>query len=194
VAIAIPDWMQFMDLREKFESVGDSGHRFRINGIITDLIPFGDVEEPPGSSGHPPGHAVMNVHGFQDAFERADRLPVLEGVSIKIPRVEGYAVLKTHAWLDRSANHEYKDAEDLALAVYWYAQNTDMLYDEANIWALERHDRELEPAAAAPLGAALRQGVRAYECDVEGRRFDPGPGHRAALLASPPAACLDRGF
>lgn len=166
VAIAIPDWMQFVSIREKFDTVGDSGHRFRINGIITDLIPFGGVEEPLGASSHPPGHAVMNVHGFQDAFERAQRLPVLEGVSIKIPRVEGYAVLKTHAWLDRSAEREYKDAADLALAVYWYAQNTDVVYDAANAWALELHDHELYPAAAALLGAAMRQGVGTYERDV----------------------------
>jgi predicted nucleotidyltransferase len=171
VAIAIPDWMQFVSIREKFDTVGDSGHQFRINGIITDLIPFGGVEEPLGASSHPPGHAVMNVHGFQDAFERAQRLPMLEGVSIKIPRLDGYAVLKTHAWLDRSANHEYKDAADLALAVYWYAQNVDMLYDEANIWALEHHDHELVPAAAALLGAAMRQGLGAYERDVLSTRL-----------------------
>jgi predicted nucleotidyltransferase len=61
----------------------------------------------------------MNVRGFQDAFARADHLPVVEGASIKIPRIEGYAVLKTHAWLDRSENGEYRDGEDLALAVYW---------------------------------------------------------------------------
>lgn len=171
VAIAVPDWGQFISLREKFDSVGDSGHRFRINGVITDLIPFGEVEDPPGASSHPPGHVVMNVHGFQDAFDRADRLPALEGVFIKIPRVEGYAVLKTHAWLDRSAYGEYKDAADLALAVYWYAENTDRLYDEANIWALERHDHALVPAAAALLGSAMRQGVGSYERDVLSTRL-----------------------
>lgn len=44
IAIAIPDWRQFVELREKFDVVGNSGHRFRINGILTDVIPFGGVE------------------------------------------------------------------------------------------------------------------------------------------------------
>lgn len=163
VAIAIPDWTQFRDLRERFDSVGDSGHRFRINGILTDVIPFGGVEEPQGASIHPPGMSAMNVHGFQDTFARADHLTLDDGVSIRIPRVEGYAVLKTHAWLDRSAYGEYRDGGDLALAVYWLSTDVDMLHLEANIWALERHDHELRDAAAALLGAAMRDGLSTDE-------------------------------
>jgi predicted nucleotidyltransferase len=40
VAIAIADWSEFVHLRERFDPEGDSGHRFRINGIVTDVIPF----------------------------------------------------------------------------------------------------------------------------------------------------------
>ena len=170
IAIAIPDWRQFVELRVKFDVVGNSGHRFRINGILTDVIPFGGVEEPAGASNHPPGDSIMNVHGFQDAFARSDHLALAGGVAIRIPRVDGYAVLKTHAWLDRSAYGEYRDAGDLALAVYWFSTDIEMLYRDANVWALERHHHELRDAAAALLGAAMRDGLSASEQRVLGTR------------------------
>jgi len=171
VAIAISDWHQFDQLCDRFDPEGKSGHRFRINGILTDVIPFGDVEVPQGTSSHPPGDVTMNVRGFQDAFVRADQLTVADGLSIKIPQVEGYATLKTHAWLDRSADGEYRDGPDLALAVYWLYMDTDLLYHEANIWALELHSHELRHAAAALLGSSMRQGLSADEQDALSTRI-----------------------
>ena len=163
IAVALRDWDQFESLRERFPAVGDSGHRFRIEGIITDVIPFGGVETPPGTSSRPPGTNELNVHGFSDAYQRADELPISEGVSIRIPRAEGYAILKTHAWLDRSASYDYKDGPDLALAVYWYAQDLDRLYEAANAWALELHDFDHLRAAAALLGEDMRNGLSPEE-------------------------------
>ncbi|MFZ2511351.1 MAG: hypothetical protein WAW85_09720, partial [Gordonia sp. (in: high G+C Gram-positive bacteria)] len=60
----------------------------------------------------------MNVHGFRDAFDNAERLPELPGVRLATPA--GYAVLKLHAWLDRLQRNEYKDGPDLGLVVEWY--------------------------------------------------------------------------
>jgi predicted nucleotidyltransferase len=102
-------------------------------GIPTDVIPFGDVEEPPGMISHPPGKEMMNVHGVSDAYLWADELPLSEGLWIRIPRAEGYAVLKTHAWLDRSSSYNYKDGPDLALAVFWYSQDLERLYEDKNL-------------------------------------------------------------
>ncbi|ODR03678.1 hypothetical protein BHQ16_22420 [Mycobacterium shimoidei] len=72
------------------------------------------------------------MHGFTDAYQRADHLPISGGVHIRIPRPEGYAILKTHAWLDRSAWHEYRDGPDLALAIFWYVEDLDRIYDKEN--------------------------------------------------------------
>jgi predicted nucleotidyltransferase len=117
IAIALRDWDQFLKIRQRFPAIGDTGHRFLIEGIPTDVAPFGDVEEPPGMTSHPPGKEMMNVHGVSDAYLRADELPLSEGLWIRIPRAEGYAVLKTHAWLDRSSSYNYKDGPDLALVI-----------------------------------------------------------------------------
>ncbi|WP_236734260.1 hypothetical protein [Mycolicibacter kumamotonensis] len=172
VAIAIQDWQVFENIRDRFPPLGDTGHRFLIGSVATDVIPFGDVEEPPGLSSHPPGHQVMNVHGFLDSFQRADELPLSSGICIKIPRAEGYAALKTHAWLDRSQNYEYRDGPDLALAAYWYVSDLDLLYRDTHQWALERHDHDHYGAAAALLGAAMRDGLSSEECGVLSRRVE----------------------
>lgn len=107
VALALPSWDEFGLLRRHFSAVGDSGHRYRIGGIVTDVIAFGGVEAPPGTTNRPPGKHAMNVHGFTDAYERTDQLPMTDGTSIRIPRPEGFAVLKAHAWLDRSQRHDF---------------------------------------------------------------------------------------
>jgi predicted nucleotidyltransferase len=90
---------------------------------------------------------TMNVHGFRDTYQRADELTIADGLSIRILRAEGYAILKTHAWLDPSSAHYYKDCPDLALAVYWHAQDLNRMYDDANHWALEKYDFDLYQAA-----------------------------------------------
>ena len=159
IAVALRNWDQFDSLRERFPSIGYSGHRFRIEGIITDVIPFGGVETPRGISTRPHGTHELNVHGFSDAFERADELPISDEVAIRIPSAAGYAILKTHAWLDRSASYDYKDGPDLALAVYWYAQDPERLYEAANEWALELHDFDHLQAASALLGEDMRNGL-----------------------------------
>ncbi len=163
VALALQDWQQFDILRQHFRPAGESGHRFHVGGIVTDIIAFGGVETPPGTTSRSPRNFEMNVHGFTDTYQRTDDLPIAEGVSIRIPRPEGYAVLKTHAWLDRSAFYDYKDGPDLALAVHWYAQDQDRLFEPLNQWALDQHDFDQLRAAAALLGKDMLNGLSQAE-------------------------------
>jgi predicted nucleotidyltransferase len=51
-----------------------TGHRFLIGGIPTDVVPFGDIEAPPGMSSQPPGKEALNVHGVTDVYQQADKL------------------------------------------------------------------------------------------------------------------------
>ncbi|SRX92139.1 Hypothetical protein [Mycobacterium tuberculosis H37Rv] [Mycobacterium shimoidei] len=166
VAVALEDWAQFTKIRAEFPPVGHTGHRFLVGGIPTDVIPFGDVEKLPGTISHPPGTETLNVHGFTDAYQRADHLPISGGVHIRIPRPEGYAILKTHAWLDRSAWHEYRDGPDLALAIFWYVEDLDRIYDKENTWALDVHNFDLRLAAGALLGQDMRNGLSSEELAV----------------------------
>jgi predicted nucleotidyltransferase len=45
----------------------------------------------------------------------------------RAPTIPGYVALKFAAWLDRSAWGKYKDAGDVAAAMYWYAESDDVV-------------------------------------------------------------------
>ncbi|TDH57403.1 hypothetical protein E2F47_02180 [Mycobacterium eburneum] len=166
IAVALNNWDHFEAIRASFPSVGSTGHRFLIADRAVDVIPFGEVESPTGTTRHPPGNDLMNVHGFTDAYLRADVLPLPGGLTVRIPQAPNYAVLKLHAWLDRSANHDYKDGPDLALAVHWYAGDIDRLYAEPHQWALRLHDFDLRNAGAALLGHDMRTSLGSPEAAV----------------------------
>jgi len=80
-------------------------------------------------------------------------------ITIRIPSVAGYASAKLAAWLDRSAYGEPKDARDLRLALWWYAESAataDRLYDtEEGNAILVAEDFDVPLASAHLLGADI---------------------------------------
>jgi predicted nucleotidyltransferase len=200
IAVALNNWYHFEAIRATFPTLGNTGHRFLIADRAVDVIPFGGVESRTGTSRHPPGNERMNVHGFTDAYLRADVLSLPGGgLTVRIPQPPNYAVLKLHAWLDRSADHDYKDGPDLALAVHWYAGDLDRLYAEPHQWALRRHDFDLRTAGAALLGhdmcasvsppqaAVLATRVTEADYDLLAEHFAVGqPGWPATEAARRP--------
>ncbi len=171
VAVALRDWSQFDAIRQRFDAVGLTGHRFLVANVPTDLIPFGEVEMPPGTTPGPSGSGELNVHGFSDAYRHADALALADGVSVRVPTAAGFAVLKLHAWLDRSPDHNYKDGPDLALAVHWYAQDADRLWYERHFWALETYEFDVLTASAALLGSDIRESLSNGELQVLAARL-----------------------
>lgn len=135
IAGTLNNWDHFEAIRATFRALGSTGHRFLIADRAVDALPFGEVESPTGTTRHPPGNQLMNVHGCTDAYLRADVLPLPGGLTVHLPQPPNYAVLKLHAWLDRSADHDYKDGPDLALVVHWYAGDLDRLYAKPDQWA-----------------------------------------------------------
>lgn len=70
--------------------------------------------------------------GFDEIYGRSMPLPLTPTLAIRMPTVPGYAAAKLVSWLDRSSWRETRDANDLALITYWYAQSPEVegrLYD-----------------------------------------------------------------
>ncbi|MGB3414960.1 MAG: hypothetical protein WBA28_09635 [Microbacteriaceae bacterium] len=132
IALALKDWQAFEFISQVFTSIGNTNIRFNIASFPVDVIPFGAVEDPDGLV--TPKHRAENivVFGFEDIYQHASKLNLPNGVNIRIPQVAGYVISKMRAWIDRSPYGEYKDAQDIALALYWY-QNSEkikqLLYD-----------------------------------------------------------------
>lgn len=120
-AIALENWDDFEFLQEQFPSSPKVWQQVTIGRIPVDLVPFGEIENPPGSIASNNGH-LLNVAGFKEVFEKAELHQFSEEISIKVPTVPGFTGLKLHAWLDRQCDTT-KDASDLALAMSWYEED-----------------------------------------------------------------------
>lgn len=58
------------------------------------MIPFGDIESPPGSIAWPPDQAIrMNVLGFQDAWDNALTVQVSPNLTIHFISLPGWRFL-----------------------------------------------------------------------------------------------------
>ena len=156
LALALASWEAYRELSAAFTQVGHTGLRYRIAGFDVDLLPFGDVEDPEGVVDPPSRDVPVSVWAFGEIFAASLPLALPLGVDARIPTVAGYAAAKLGAWLDRSVDHETKDAADLALALYWYAESHEVqerLYaTSAGNETLIAEELDVQRAAAHLLG------------------------------------------
>lgn len=136
--------------------------RFSIAGRLVDLVPFGPGVEVPDGVVTMGSDGPLSVFGYQDVFDAARSIRLDDGVSVRFPTVAGFVLLKLKAWVDRSSWHAYKDAADLAVAMFWYAQSsrmTERLYrDGPELDLLIAADSD-EAVAAAGLVVADAVGL-----------------------------------
>lgn len=181
--VALANWVAYDDLTSRLEPAGDTGIRFQVEGVPTDLMPFGPIEKPVGEVTPQGRNESMSVWAFQEVFDHADQLTLPRAGTIRIPTIPGYAALKLAAWLDRSAGLEYKDAADLAVAMQWYSDSEamiDRLYaDDAGTDILVRYEVDTSRGAVHLLGQDVAELIGSERCDELRHRW---PGDRATLL------------
>lgn len=182
LGLAVANWVPYDELTGRLSEAGHTGIRYQVAGVIADLIPFGGVEDPPGTV-TPAAHEPMSVWAFAEVFEAALPLKLPNAGTIRIPTVAGYAALKLAAWLDRSVNREYKDASDLAAVVYWYSKSPEIgtyLYGTAHGQdILLREDMDDSAAAARLLGENIADVIGRARVGELAERW---PGPRGDLL------------
>ncbi|MET1005887.1 MAG: hypothetical protein ABWX96_10075 [Propionibacteriaceae bacterium] len=172
LGLALSGWETYERLMNVFPRVGDTGVAFRIAGLVVDLLPFGELEDPRGIILPPTRRDVISVWAFAEILLSSSPLPLSPSLTIRCPTVPGYTAAKVAAWLDRSEWGEVKDATDLALTAYWYVESKqvqDRLYgtpEGQHILVAEEAD--LPRAAARMLGHDVSDLV--------------GPERRAELL------------
>lgn len=160
IGIAVSDWSAWERIDSSYARLGTNGVRYRVGEHAVDIMPFGGIEDPSGIASPSSRDEELVVFGFGDVYERALRLPVADGVDIRLPQPAGYAALKMRSWVDRSAYGEDKDAKDLAVAAHWYRESSEIehvLYEtEAGIALLEDADWDMEIACTMLLGDHIR--------------------------------------
>ncbi|GAA1140937.1 MULTISPECIES: hypothetical protein [Microbacterium] len=161
LAIALTDWQTYDRIAATFESRGDSGICFLVDGIKVDIMPFGSVEDPKGQVTPRARGEDMVVFGFEDVFSRSRELSLPTAGRIRIPTIAGYTALKLRAWIDRAAYGQNKDGKDLAAAIFWYGESPDVherLFDtDDGLALLERLDWDRDLGSAFLLGVDVRE-------------------------------------
>lgn len=172
VALTLASWDAFDDLVSRLEPTGDTGIRYYIRSLPVDLMPFGDIENPTGSSPPSPRKESVAVFGFREVFEQATPLTLPCGATVSVPHPAGYTALKMKAWTDRAPSHETKDASDLSVPAFWYQKSAaiqDRLYEsKQGRDVLLAYDLEADRAAIHLLGLDVREHLgteRAAELD-----------------------------
>ncbi|MBF6174441.1 hypothetical protein [Nocardia blacklockiae] len=126
IALAVHGHEEYKQITSTLRRAGTNHLRYSIAGIAVDVVPFGDIEDPAGTTYLSGRTEPVDVFGFREAFDASIELPLPSGHQVRLASPAGYAALKLKAWCDRSANGEYKDAVDISTACGWYQQDEDI--------------------------------------------------------------------
>ena len=152
VAVCVANWEEYKALTDALLATGKffrgaKKHSYDFEGMVIDIIPFGDISGRDNRISWPPEHeTIMSTVGFIDAFInsiifRLNNEPVLD---IKLPTLPGLAIMKLLAWNEAYPDRR-KDAEDLLFFMrkYQYAGIEDRLYgQETRLLEEEEFDNE----------------------------------------------------
>lgn len=183
LALGIAEWGTFERIAAHFPRIGVTGVRFSIADCAVDILPFGTVEHPRGSVEPPHRGESMSVWAFREVQRHATSIDLGENVVVQMPTHAGYVALKAMAWLDRRERGEFKDANDLALAVRWHTDSdvvTDALWEQHS-GLLETYGWEVDLAAAHLLGTEVTRTVGPERC---AELLDRWPGNHDQLVAN----------
>ncbi len=163
IAIQLESWEDYHTFIEDLLTnhnftKGRNAHEYiSEDGIITDIVPYGDLEN--NRSLIFPGHThEINMMGFQEVDSAALNICFDGEVSTKIASIESIVILKLFAWNDRkpSGNSE-KHVRDISLIIesYYLSKVAEFAVDFADILDVEIFD-EVSVGARA-LGRRMKQ-------------------------------------
>lgn len=163
LGIAVESLSDYNKIVESFESTGTTGARFRVEGLVVDIMPFGPIEQPSGTVTLGSPYGSFSVEGFHSVWETSETVQLGPTVQVRVPRAAGYAVLKAHAYADRAARYETKDAEDIATVLTWYRESeavqNELFGSKFGNAVLEQTDFDVPAASAYVLGADMLQAL-----------------------------------
>jgi len=161
--VIVESWDEFTRLRdaliasEKFQAHKTMRQRLaHESGLLIDLVPFGDLEEPSGQIAWPPDFSiVMSTVGFREAYDNSITVRIADDLVVKVASLAGLALMKIVAWDDRRFE---RDAQDIGLIMKHYLNtgNEDRVYSEqGDSFDLLNDDFDYDKASARMLGRDL---------------------------------------
>lgn len=173
VGILLPNWSGFKQLTETLTNKhGFSRGRLPYlfispDGLPTDLLPFGGVEDQRGISFSETDHLRMNMMGFAEAWQTRLTISLDQEQEFNIPTPEGLILLKLIAWNDRTPNLvALKHITDISRIIDDYfeanADDLDQDPDFADLYDLSGDTFNMKWYAAVAIGRIIQRMVSAY--------------------------------
>ena len=182
MAVAVQSWDVFDQLRRQFAPPNAPWQKMEVNGLPIDVVPFGDVENPPGYVIPDGGEFELSVFGYQQVFADATVLHTPAGHEYRLPSVRGLGLMKVNALLERYHNGEYKDAVDLATVVWWYFDDMVPYQDKYfNLLSDKEWTRDPQGIAAVVLGIEIQELLGSDAPRLHRRIYELGEDDRELL-------------
>lgn len=160
IAVVVADAPAFELLVADLAPVPSGGaHKFLVDGIEVDIVPFGGIEREDRTIVWPDG-STMNTLGFAESLESALELLLPRGRRLRVASIPAQAAFKTFAWADRGHATD-RDAVDLRVLLRSFSSGTrlDRIYAETNLGVLEEYDFDVRLAGAYWLGVDVRRDL-----------------------------------
>jgi predicted nucleotidyltransferase len=160
IAVVVADAAAFQRLVSDLAPVPAGGaHKFLIDGVEVDIVPFGGIEREDRTIVWPDG-STMNTLGFAEALESALDLHLPGGRRMRVASISAQAAFKIFAWADRGRATN-RDAVDLRVLLHSYSSGArlDRIYADDNLAVLEEYDFDVRLAGAYWLGVDVRRNL-----------------------------------
>lgn len=157
IAVAIADAAAFERLVADLAPVPTvSSHKFLVNGIEVDIVPFGGIERDDRTFVWPDG-TTMNTLGFSESLDSALELLLPDGRRILVASIPAQSAFKVFAWADRGHRTD-RDAVDLRVLLRSYSSgiHLDHIYADESLAVLAEYDFDVRLAGAHWLGVDIR--------------------------------------
>jgi predicted nucleotidyltransferase len=173
LGILLPDWSDFNQITDRLINEfgyqrGKFPHVFITpDGLPTDLLPFGEVEDQRGISFPETDHFRINMMGFAEAWKSRLTISLDGEEEFSIATPEGLVLLKLIAWKDRTPSPvALKHVTDISLILdEYFNANADQLHDDpvfADIYDLSSEDFNMNYYGAVAIGRKIGQLIDGY--------------------------------
>ena len=168
LAVAVRGWRDFQSVQKTLIDIGyrETAEKQRLlsgEDIPVDIVPFGEVADAQGAIAWPPdGEVVMDVRGFQEAYQSAETVKVGQDprALVLVASPVGLVLLKVIAWIDRGLPDRQKDAQDIKYFLQYYDRVKGViaaLYEDLPEEVMDGFEWDVT------LGSAYLLGTRARE-------------------------------
>jgi predicted nucleotidyltransferase len=158
IAVAVADAAAFEVLVADLSPVPAGGaHKFLINRVEVDIVPFGGIEREDRSIVWPDG-STMSTLGFVESLGSALELLLPERRRMRVASIPAQTAFKIFAWADRG-HWTDRDAVDLRVLLLSFSSGARLhhLYADDNLAVLEDHDFDVRLAGAYWLGVDVQR-------------------------------------